>query len=789
MATSLLSQSVKNLVQGISQQPSFIRFPEQLEKQVNGFSTEVDGLQKRPPLVFVKNLQSLWNHANVTQPLVHFINRDASERYVVVFAENTVRIFDIDGTEKTVTIADGTSPYITTNTPRETLQVVTVADHTFVLNKSIVTRMSSEKSPNSFNTQGSMVYVRQGQYGRNYQIWIDGVSKASFTTPDGSQPSHTTQIDTSYIANQLNEKLKQSGVSTTYSRNWIQIHSNGKVTTADGFNNQALINFKTTIQNFSNLPATAPDGYTVKVTEDPNGSSDGSYYVKYDSNNNVWVETVAPNIPVSFDVSTMPHALIRQADGTFLFTTLDWDKRDVGDEDSNPLPSFVDSPLSSIFFYRNRLGFSSRENVILSESGSYFNMWMSTANDLLDTDCIDIPVNSVKSNIINYVVSYAEDLYAFSNDTQFILRTSTVLSPKTSSFAEITQFNSSPKCTPKVSGKNMYFAVDRGDYTSINEYYTVQDVSSLKNAQDISSHVPNYIPADVFEIIPSTINNILLFLSQREPSAIYIYKYLFTEETRVQSAWSKWTFAGDVLGCGFIGNVLYVVLKRGNGILLEKMDFSTSIVDFEHHELYRTMLDMKALLNNGTFDDVYERTSFDLKALYGVDDTSIFPNKKVDVIDDKGKYYPDVVVSDAGTITLDGDYHDKTLIVGLPYVFDIVFSTFYIKESDGGSGVQARTDGRTQVKYVNIQYDHSGYFKANVHMTQGRDFSYIMNSRNLGMASAQLGKVQSDTGVFRFPVHAQNTQVSVEVTSTFPLPLALVGMSWESIFISKTRGV
>lgn len=530
MATSLLSQSVKNLVQGISQQPSFIRFPEQLEKQVNGFSTEVDGLQKRPPLVFVKNLNSMWNHSSITQPLVHFINRDASERYVVVFAENTVRIFDIDGTEKTVTIANGTAPYITTNTPRETLQVVTVADYTFVLNKSIVTRMSSEKSPNSFNTQGSMVYVRQGQYGRNYQIWIDGVSKASFTTPDGSQSSHTTQIDTSYIANQLNEKLKQSGVSTTYSRNWIQIHSNGKVTTADGFNNQALINFKTTIQNFSNLPATAPDGYTVKVTEDPNGSSDGSYYVKYDSNNNVWVETVAPNILVSFDVSTMPHALIRQADGTFLFTTLDWDKRDVGDEDSNPLPSFVDSPLSSIFFYRNRLGFSSRENVILSESGSYFNMWMSTANDLLDTDCIDIPVNSVKSNIINYVVSYAEDLYAFSNDTQFILRTSTVLSPKTSSFAEITQFNSSPKCTPKVSGKNMYFAVDRGDYTSINEYYTVQDVSSLKNAQDISSHVPNYIPADVYEIIPSTLNNILLFLSQREPRAIYIYKYLFTDE-------------------------------------------------------------------------------------------------------------------------------------------------------------------------------------------------------------------------------------------------------------------
>ena len=46
MATKLISQSVKNLVQGISQQPPFVRYPEQLEEQVNGFSTEVDGLQK-----------------------------------------------------------------------------------------------------------------------------------------------------------------------------------------------------------------------------------------------------------------------------------------------------------------------------------------------------------------------------------------------------------------------------------------------------------------------------------------------------------------------------------------------------------------------------------------------------------------------------------------------------------------------------------------------------------------------------------------------------------------------
>ena len=44
---SLINQDIKNLVSGISQQPPILRHPEQLEEQVNGFSSEAAGLQKR----------------------------------------------------------------------------------------------------------------------------------------------------------------------------------------------------------------------------------------------------------------------------------------------------------------------------------------------------------------------------------------------------------------------------------------------------------------------------------------------------------------------------------------------------------------------------------------------------------------------------------------------------------------------------------------------------------------------------------------------------------------------
>ena len=55
----LYSQSIKNFVQGVSQQPPLLRFPEQLEEQINGFSTEVSGLQKRVPTVHLKTFTGL----------------------------------------------------------------------------------------------------------------------------------------------------------------------------------------------------------------------------------------------------------------------------------------------------------------------------------------------------------------------------------------------------------------------------------------------------------------------------------------------------------------------------------------------------------------------------------------------------------------------------------------------------------------------------------------------------------------------------------------------------------
>ena len=65
----------------------------------------------------------------------------------------------------------------------------------------------------------------------------------------------------------------------------------------------------------------SPNGYVVEVKGDENTNFD-NYYVKFVTNNGEqgqWEECVEPGIEFKFNYDSMPHVLIRQADGDFRF--------------------------------------------------------------------------------------------------------------------------------------------------------------------------------------------------------------------------------------------------------------------------------------------------------------------------------------------------------------------------------------------------------------------------------------------------------------------------------------
>ena len=68
---ALISQSIPNLINGVSQQPASLRLSTQAELQENGFSDVVSGLQKRPStqhiadLGVISNLDKAFIHTSV----------------------------------------------------------------------------------------------------------------------------------------------------------------------------------------------------------------------------------------------------------------------------------------------------------------------------------------------------------------------------------------------------------------------------------------------------------------------------------------------------------------------------------------------------------------------------------------------------------------------------------------------------------------------------------------------------------------------------------------------------
>lgn len=832
----LIQQTIKNLIAGISQQPPKLRHAEQLEEQINGFSTEAGGLQKRPPTQHIKRLPVL-----PLKTKVHLINRDENERYIVAFTGDNLKVFDINGNERTVRLENNAEAYVTSSEPNKQLKAITVADHTFIVNTTKVVEMNNnEKSSDDWKKQGSLIVVRQGQYGRKYTVNIQD-QEYTYETPDGGAASHSKMIATDYIANQLYEKLAGNfkktfssltddemhtyGITkskksrwggsdndhwietTTYhykdkayskedmfspagvqgsvvikGTNWIQIIGNLKdISVSDGFNGEALKLFINTTTRFEILPSTAPDGFTVLVKGEK--ESDDDYYVKYDSGLHIWKECAKPNITIKYDFTTMPYILRREADGTFTCTTADWNERKTGDEDSNPTPSFVGNKINDIFFFRNRLGIISGEAVNLSRTSDFFNFWVDSATSIVDTDPIDLQVSHNRVSTLYNAVPFNQDLYLFSAQTQFILRAEGVLSPKTAVIDQVTEFDADTWVKPIGVGRNLYFTAHKTDFTTVQEYFAVADSTTQKNATDVTGHVPNFLKNSIYSLKACNNENLLIALSDNQRDTMYIYKFLFLNDSKAQASWSSWTFDGELIGADFINSVMYLVINRGGNTFLEKLPISYNTKDFVS-EPHRVMLDRKFKTTlHGTFDKDTKEMRYDVKSIYG--DAYSEPREYTIVLKNGSVYSgKDTVVIPYQVEPLE----DFECFIGVAYEFKFIYSTFFIKQTSQ-TGTDTIPNDRLQLRFLHINYDNTGEFEVIVNATGKTPKHYKMTARIVGTPSNQVDTHPLETGEFRVPLMGRNTDTEVTVINTSPLPSAFNTTVWQGLVTYKFRQI
>jgi len=628
----VVSQSIPNFLNGMSQQTPSQRGINQGKDQINCQNNIVDGLSKRPALEYVATLDASNVFPNTTK--IWNIQRDESNRYICAFYDNGVKVYDLAGNEKTVSYPDGNT-YLNTTNPKADFRMVNIADYTFVVNKSIIP--TADTTLSAAKVKEFHVYCKSTNYGREYKVALEHEDWAYeveviFQVPTGNSAAtdskyrdtnkivdilmygtssthydatangigfKTVRTDTGATLSTTSGLANFSDITTYFTFEQFDSVIYGRITnqaktytlsTSDGSGNTAMYGIKDTIQDFTKLPYYGKVGTIIKVTGDE-GDTLSDYYVKFDGTG-VWSETLAPATSLGLTDTTMPHALINNNDGTFTFQKLDWVDRSCGDStDTNPNPSFVGKKIQNLTFYKNRLGILSGENLILAENASYFNFFATTVTQVLDTDPIDIAASGTQVNTLKNSVGFNETLLLFSDTAQYKLdHAGDTISPTTAILNEVSSFEHDDNVRPVAAGKFAYFAQARTSNTAIREYFS-DDNTLTNDGLDISVSVQSLMPTNAYQIISNTVEDCLAILcsdtadTQIAPYAtssnvtatnadtMYIYKYFFDGGEKVQTAWSKWKFTGvKILGGFSIESNIYLFTAEGQTTKLFKVD-------------------------------------------------------------------------------------------------------------------------------------------------------------------------------------------------------------------------
>ena len=812
---AIVSRSIPTLLRGISQSSDSSKQSDHADIQDNADSNPVVGLVKRSGIKHVTNLST----STLGNVHIQTINRDANERYVAIFSNGNVKVYELDGTEKTVNKPDGTT-YLNTSNPSATSKTVTIADFTFVVNTNQVTAMDTTLSAG--NITQAIIFVKQVSNDTVYSITVDGVTVTDDTTNDSS-------LSTSQVAADLQSGLNSGLSGFTIARSGSVIHikkndgSNFAIDGTDTQGNTQLTIVKNSVQRFTDLPAVSPNGMVVEVKGDESTNFD-NYYVKFVTNNGnaleegQWEETVEAGIQFKFDYATMPHVLIRQADGNFRFARVDgdtytisgtdytlpvWGERTAGDIESAPDPSFIGRKINNVFFFRNRLGFLADDNVILSNVSEFFNFFPDTVLTVVDSHPIDVAASHTKVAILKHAVTMGEQLILFSEQTQFVLSSSADnLTPTTANVLVSTEFESSDDAAPVGSGNSIYFLTKKGNFAGIREYIT-QTNETARDAANITIHVPRLIPSNIFKLAVSNNQDILVCVGTDNPNKLFINRWLFGNQgQKVLNSWFTFTINENrsIKNVDFIGTDLFLVIEEANTVTLEKIpfesDFKETNADFEFHLDHKvTEADVTVAYNSST-DKTTFTLPYRLRAEMNIVGRYLASTETSTFVDFNGvtqTLKPATVIQSTNltngsttTIEANGDYRNAKFIIGEPYDMHYRFSKQRITETPQQNSAEI-ISSRLQLHHFYIKFEKSGFFQVEVTPELRDTSTHKFSGRFLGAASSVIGQLNLETGTFRVPIMSRADKVDIDVKNKTFLPTLLASAEYEAMFHMKSR--
>ena len=551
---------------------------------------------------------------------------------------------------------------------------------------------------------------------------------------------------------------------------------------------------QTEINDVTSLPVQCKHDLIVKISNTRQSDED-DYYVRFNGENGKdgagsWIECAQPGIVKSLVDTSLPHVLQRQTDGTFLVKKYTWEDRDVGDNVTNTIPSFVGGTINKVLFFRNRLVFLSGEHVVCSRAGTIAspNFWSNTALTVSVIDPVDISCSSNYPSDLYDAIEITAGLLCFSSNAQFLLSSDdTIFNPDTAKLRAVSWYNYDVTTPPLSLGQTIGFIDNSNKYSRFMEMANVsrENEPAVINTSKI---VPSLLPKDSDLFTNSRENNIVLF-GKTDSNTVIGFRYLNIGDRRQQSSWFKWKF-NNTLKYHFIVNDQYFLLDKDN--FLQSVNLVQADADpalDQDSVNYLIHLDNYTTISGGVFNSVTNKTTFTHGTggcVFNWESSVTKPNpvvNKLVVIDTNdnatriGRYAECTITSSGATFTVPGDWSSATLEIGYLYDYQVDFPRFYLQKAQG-EVVQSDINSKLTIHRMKLNFGKIGLYETTLNRVGKSAYTEVYESTDLDEYDASDAPYLSEK-IKDIPVYERNMNVSVILKSSHPSPAILRSMTWE----------
>ena len=632
----------------------------------------------------------------------------------------------------------------------------------------------------------------------------DGLIRPS-PTPFDADTAVTAEAILGSLQTQISNQLSGAGINTKVIGTGLYIFSANPFT-VEVMEDDIMRVFQKTVNDVSRLPVQCRHGYIVKVSN-ARISDEDDYYLRFEGENNLdgtgsWVECAKPGIHKSLDSATMPLVIQRTnitnqntttEVATFTIKTYKYADRAVGDETTNPLPTFVGKPINKVIFFRNRLAFLAGENVILSRPGTFGqpDFFAESALAVGANDAIDIACGSTFPSELFDGIEVNSGLLVFSTNQQFLLSSDAeILNPETAKLRSISTYNYNKDISPISLGVTIGYVDNSGKFSRFNEVANIRREGE-PDVVEPSKIVPTLLKKDIDLLTNSRENSIILF-GKTTSRDVLGFRYFNIGDKRQQQAWFKWTF-NNGLRYHFIVNDDYYFLDQ-DGFLqtLSLVEDDDDVSITQDSVDYLIHLDNYTTLAAGTYDSATNLTTFTNKATWIPDVTAVspVPNKLVVIDVDSsatrvGRYAEVTLLGNNPNddFTLPGNWSTGTFYIGYLYDYQVDFPTIYPTQIQGE---KSNTDvsGTLVLHRLRVHLGKVGLYQTTLTRLGKDPYTEIYESNELD--EYQVSDAPYVEEVIRtVPVYEKNINLDFTLKSTHPSPATLRALSWEGSFTPK----